>query len=125
MSGERGGEEGFGFGGMVFGEEHVGEARGGFGIVCEAGSGEVAAEGLLGGGEIGGCFGDLGGEEDVLGLLGSEMEGFEEFCGCGGGVGGFVEARDILREDKCLASIWPVQSDYAADKSGGKPLHSK
>ncbi len=69
---------------MVLGDEDVGERGSGLGIGGVAGKSEVAAVGGFGSGEIGGCFGDLGGEEDVVGLLGGELECGEEGVRRGG-----------------------------------------
>jgi hypothetical protein len=52
--------------------------------------GEVAAVGALGGGQVGGGLGDLGGEQDVFGGLGREVEGGEQFGGGGRGVGSLL-----------------------------------
>ena len=62
---------------MVLGEQDVCEGGGslrGFGIGA-FGEGEVAAVGALGCGKVGGGFGDLGGEEDVFGEFGGELDG--------------------------------------------------
>jgi hypothetical protein len=90
MLGERGGEQGLRGGGVVLGEQDADEG-GGCGEVVWGG-GEIAAIGLLGGGQVvsGDC--DLGGEQDVRRLLGGELERGEEMGGGGGGVGwGVVE----------------------------------
>src|ERR1017187_9432543 len=54
-------EQGFGVGGVVLGEQNVGEGGGGLRVVGVLGKSEVAAVGVLGAGEVGGGFGDLGG----------------------------------------------------------------
>jgi hypothetical protein len=76
MGGERGREEGFGIGGAMLGEKDVGQRGDGFGVLRV--ESEVAAIGTLGGGQIGGGFGDLGGEQDVFGSFGREVEGGEQ-----------------------------------------------
>ena len=88
---ECGNEQGFGVSRMVLGEQNVGKRGGRLGIV--GGDGEVAAIGVLGGGQVGGGFGDFGGEQDVFGLLGGQFQGGEEVGGGGAGVG----ARGVLR----------------------------
>ena len=74
--GEGGGDEGFGVSGAGFAEEDGGEGGGDGGIGWV--EREVAGVGVLGGGEIVGGRGEFGGEEDVVGLLGGELEGVEE-----------------------------------------------
>src|ERR1035441_6191002 len=74
---------------MLLGEQYVGERCGGLRVVRR--EGEEAAVSVLGGGKVGGGFGDLGGEQDVFGLLGCELEGGDEFGRRGGRVGGSGE----------------------------------
>lgn len=70
----------------------MGECGCGLRIVDVAGESQVAAVGSLGGGKIGRSGGDFGGEENVLGLLGGELERGDEFCGggCRVGLGGML-----------------------------------
>lgn len=89
--GEGGNEQGFGLGGVVLGEQDVSEGGGGLRVV--GGDGEVAAVGALCGREVEGGFGDLGGEEDVVRLLGGQFESREEAGGCVSSVG----RRGVLR----------------------------
>src|ERR1035437_2617409 len=71
----------------MFDEKDVGEGGCGPGVSCAFWEGQEATVGLFGGGQVGGCFGDLGGEENVVGLLRSELECGKEFVGCCGEVG--------------------------------------
>ena len=87
MGGKGGREQGFGVGGVVFGEQDVGEGGDGLRGLRRCREGEIAAVGPFGGGQVCGGFGDLGGKEDVFGGLGCEIEGCEQLGGGGGGVG--------------------------------------
>ena len=86
MPGNGGSEQGLGVGGVMLGEQDVDQAGHGLGVSGALGQGQVAAEGLLGAGEVAGSFGDLGGEENVVGLLGRQLDGCEQLVGRGGEV---------------------------------------
>src|ERR1035437_5207172 len=65
----------------MFDEKDVGEGGCGPGVSCAFWEGQEATVGLFGGGQVGGCFGDLGGEENVGGLLRRGLEGVKGFVG--------------------------------------------
>ena len=86
---ERRGKNGFSIAGLLLAEEQVGQCGGGVGVLrvgCKD-----AAVGGLGGGKVAGGFGQLAGEEDVVGGFGGELEGGEEFRAGIGGSGGLVD----------------------------------
>ena len=78
MLDERGSEDGLSVREVVLGQQDVGESGGDLGVAVGGGQGEIAAVGQLGSGEIGGGVGDLGGEEDVVGLLRGQADGGEQ-----------------------------------------------
>ena len=84
---QRGDEQRFGFGWVVFREQYMGQRGSRLRIGRVAGKREIAAVGLLRCGQVGGGFCDFGGEEDVLGLLGAELERGEKLVGGSGRVG--------------------------------------
>ena len=71
--GQGGDEQGFGFGKVILSEQDMGEGSGCLWIVGS--EGQIATVRALGAGQVRSGFGDLGGEEDVFGLLGCEFEG--------------------------------------------------
>ncbi len=91
MGGERGGKDGFGFGGALVFDEQVGERGGGLRVVGLLE--QQAAVGCLGGGcAVAGRGGELGGEESVFGGFGRELERGEQLVAGVGGAGALVDA---------------------------------
>ena len=69
-------EQDFGLGKVVLSEQDMSECSGCLRIVGS--QGQIATVGVFGAGQVRSGFGDLGGEEDVFGLLGSELQGGEK-----------------------------------------------
>ena len=88
VGGEGGREQSFGVGGASLGQQDVGQRGDGFRVCGVPRESEIAAVGALGGGQVYGGLGDLGGKHDVFGSLGGEVEGGEQLGGGGRGVGG-------------------------------------